>query len=102
MNQKIILFSIISCLAFGGTQLQVQVCAQEKEGSMDDVWTDNHASPGASSTDTPSSTSAATSTPVFTSLDSFSVTKLKSSEFVNLVSWPQIVQYEDIKKIKNA
>lgn len=95
MNQKIILFSIISCLAFGGTQLQVQVCAQEKEGSMDDVWTDNHASPGASSTATPSSTSAATSTPVVTSLDSFSVTKLKSSEFVNLGSWPQIGPFED-------
>lgn len=91
MNQKIILFSLISCIAFGGTQLQVQVCAQEKEGSMDDVWTDNHSSPVAS----PSASPTPTSTPVVSSPDSFSVTKLKASEFVNLGSWPQIGPFED-------
>ncbi len=85
MNKKTILLSLISCLAFGGTFFPV--CAQEKEGSMDEVWSDSHGntSPGVG---TPG-------TPVVTAPDSFSVTKLKSSEFVNLGSWPQIGPFED-------
>ncbi|MDX1988145.1 MAG: IMS domain-containing protein [Candidatus Obscuribacter sp.] len=85
MNQKIILFSLISCLAFGGTSFPA--CAQEKEGSMDEVWSDNHSNQN--------TTSTGSTAPLVSSHDSFSVTKLKSSEFVNLGSWPQIGPFED-------
>lgn len=76
----------MSCLLFGGTTQNV--LADEKEGSMDEVWSDTHSTSG--------STTAATTINATTSLPgNFSLKQLKSSDFVNLGSWPDLGPFED-------
>ncbi len=88
MTQKFLLASLITCLTFGGNPVFSQETNASKdgakEGSMEEVWSDH-----------PSTQGGANAQAAATTSNNFSLNQFKSSEFVNLGSFPGLGPFED-------